>query len=189
MRTINIIAAVDEEFGFGKDGKIPWHYPEDFAFFKKQTEGSVCIMGRKTFDDLLTYTKGKPVLPGRQCVVLSGTELELGPRPNAMSITAMESWVYNNVHRVDSIGNALDISLKLGGDVYFIGGEAVFDAGLNMADCVYLTRIPGNHECDRFFPHNKLKQNYHLYNTREGDNGVVFQTYIHNVFGTPNPHN
>lgn len=189
MRTINVIAAADEEFGFGKDGKIPWHYPEDFKFFKETTKDSVCIMGRKTFDDLLTYAKGKAVLPGRQCIVLSSTELDLGPRPNAMSIPAMNSWVYNNIHRATSVGNALDMSMKWNMDVYFIGGESVFESGMKLADCVYLTRIPGTHNCDRFFPFKELKEKFHLYNTRNGDNGLVFQTYIHNVFGTNNPHN
>ncbi len=189
MRTINLIAAVDEEFGFGKDGKIPWHYPEDLKFFKEKTKGHVCIMGRKTFDDLLTYAKGKHVLPGRQCIVVTSTHLELGERPNAMSIREMEEWKYNNVHEVKTVSDALNISRNMPGDVFFIGGERIFASGLNMADCVYLTMIPGKHGCDRFFPHEKLRNSYQIYNKREGGDGLVFHTYVHNIFGSKNPHN
>ena len=115
MRTINLIAAVDEEFGLGRDGKIPWHYPEDFKFFKEKTKGHVCVMGRKTFDDLLTYAKGKAVLPGRQCIVVTSTPLELGPRPNAMSIREMDEWTYKNVHEVATVSDALNISRNMPG--------------------------------------------------------------------------
>lgn len=189
MKTINLIAAVDEEFGFGKDGKIPWHFPEDFKFFKEKTKGHVCIMGRKTFDDLLTYAKGKPVLSGRQCIVVTSTKLELGLRPNAMSISEMKEWTYNNVHEVATVSDALNISRNMPGDVFFIGGERIFESGLNMADCVYLTTIPGKYGCDRFFPYEKLRNNFQIYNKREGGDGLVFNTYVHNIFGSKNPHN
>ena len=36
MRII-VIAAADERNGIGKDGKIPWHLPEDLKQFKKYT--------------------------------------------------------------------------------------------------------------------------------------------------------
>ena len=172
MTTINVIAAIDEEFGFGKDGKIPWHYPEDFKFFKDMTKGHICIMGRKTFDDLLTYAKGKAVLPGRQCIVLTSTALELGERPNYMSVTEMAEWKYNNIHEVATISDALNISRGMPGDIFFIGGESIFKSGLNVADCVYLTVVPGTYNCDRFFPQDKLRNNFQLYNTREGGDGL-----------------
>ena len=42
------IAAVDAAFGLGKNGGIPWDYPEDRAFFRGQTMGHVVGMGRRT---------------------------------------------------------------------------------------------------------------------------------------------
>lgn len=187
--TINIIAAVDENFGFGKDGKIPWHHPEDFKYFKDVTKGHTVIMGRATFDDLQVYANGKAVLPGRECIVVSSTDLELGTWPNMMDISAVREWKYNNVHRVSTISDALNIAHKNRGDIFFIGGERIFEAGLNVADCVYLTMIPGNYDCDRFFPHEKLKEKFQIYNKREGSNGLVFCTYLSNIYGTKNPLN
>ena len=49
----------------GASGKIPWHIPEDFKWFKKITTGNVIVMGRKTFESI-----GKP-LPNRETIVLS----------------------------------------------------------------------------------------------------------------------
>ena len=49
----------------GADGKIPWHLPEDFKWFKKMTMGNIVVMGRKTFEGL-----GKP-LPNRKNLILT----------------------------------------------------------------------------------------------------------------------
>lgn len=186
-KTINLIAAVDEKFGFGKDGKIPWHYPEDFKFFQTMTKGNTVIMGRKTFDDLLTYVKpGKQFLPGRECIVVTSTELNIQPPPITLDVTSHENYLYKNVHRVTTISEALNKAKDLQGDVFFIGGESIFDSGLNMADCVYLTFIPGDRECDRFFPFEKLRKNFHIHATKEGSDGLRFHTYLHNVWGNKN---
>ena len=84
---VNIIVAVDETGGFGKDGKIPWNFPEDLKHFQSITKGSTCIMGRKTYQDMLEMVverkrKKSPkekiikidsILPGRECFVVSRT--------------------------------------------------------------------------------------------------------------------
>ena len=191
-KTINLIAAVDEKFGFGKDGKIPWHYPEDFKFFQTMTKGHTVIMGRKTFDDLVTYVKpGKPFLPGRECIVVTSQSLpkEFTP-PVQLSVSAYEEYLYKNVRTAETISDALNKARLLQGDVFFIGGESIFNSGLNMADCVYLTFIPGDHNCDRFFPFEKLKDKFQIYNSRDGGDGLRFHTYVHNIWGDTNlPHN
>ena len=59
------IAAMSLNRVIGSGGKIPWHLPEDFKWFKRATSGQVVIMGRKTIESL-----GKP-LPGRKNYVLT----------------------------------------------------------------------------------------------------------------------
>src|SRR5215510_4298685 len=59
------IAAMSLNRVIGAGGKIPWHLPEDFKWFKQMTTGHVLVMGRKTFDSI-----GKP-LPNRTTLVLS----------------------------------------------------------------------------------------------------------------------
>jgi len=59
------IAAVDRNGAIGKGGKLPWHYKADLRFFREQTIGHACVMGRNTWISLL-----KP-LPNRLNIVLS----------------------------------------------------------------------------------------------------------------------
>jgi len=46
------IAAVDQAWGIGRDGKLPWRLPGDLAYFKEKTLGQIVVMGRRTFESL-----------------------------------------------------------------------------------------------------------------------------------------
>ena len=63
--TISLVVAAATNNAIGKDGKMPWHLPEDMKHFKNITWGLPVIMGRKTFEAL-----GKP-LTGRKNIVIS----------------------------------------------------------------------------------------------------------------------
>lgn len=52
MTNIILIAAHDELNGIGFNGKLPWHVPEDLNRFKRITQHSTVVMGRKTLDSL-----------------------------------------------------------------------------------------------------------------------------------------
>ena len=72
MKFFNIIAAVDDNGGIGKDGKLPWgRLKDDINWFRKVTVGNgnnAVIMGRKTWDSL---PKQFRPLPERYNIVLS----------------------------------------------------------------------------------------------------------------------
>jgi dihydrofolate reductase len=63
---MKLIAAVDENWGIGRDGDLLFHCPEDLHRFQQLTSGSIVVMGRKTWDSLPV----KP-LPNRTNIVLS----------------------------------------------------------------------------------------------------------------------
>jgi dihydrofolate reductase len=65
MKHFKAIAAMSLNRVIGADGKIPWHLPEDFKWFKKMTMGNIVVMGRKTFEGL-----GKP-LQNRKNLILT----------------------------------------------------------------------------------------------------------------------
>lgn len=65
---INIIVAVDKNFGIGKDNKLPWVIREELKLFKEKTMGEICVVGRKTFETL-------PELKGRQVIPVSRSNL------------------------------------------------------------------------------------------------------------------
>lgn len=142
----SVIAAVDEAWGLGKGGLIPWHYPEDFAWFKKATQGATCFMGRKTYEEITKIMKGKKeLLPGRKCVVISSNAVE------DSRVTWLRS--ISDYHTVATEDN------------YFIGGASIYAFGLNVASRVFITGIPGDHNCDVFFPYKDLMTKYHTGNT------------------------
>jgi dihydrofolate reductase len=73
MKTVLIAAMAKKGRIIGRQGKLPWHLPEDLANFRKVTMGKPVIMGRKTFESL--PDKFRP-LPGRKNVVISGFETD-----------------------------------------------------------------------------------------------------------------
>ena len=64
---MNLIAAVDRNWGIGKDGQLLYHIPQDMRFFKDTTMGKVVVMGRKTLE---SFPNGNP-LKGRTNIVLT----------------------------------------------------------------------------------------------------------------------
>ena len=46
---ISLVVALNSEYVIGTENKLPWHIPEDLAYFKQVTLGKPIIMGRKTF--------------------------------------------------------------------------------------------------------------------------------------------
>lgn len=166
-----IIAAVDEKYGIGKDGTIPWRYREDFKWFKAMTNNSVCVMGRKTFDDIVEISRGKPVLPYRACLVLTSE-----PIPEDIQFTGGP---------VPSLEALDDILKDYEGNLFFIGGVSIFEAALDRCDHLFLTRIPKDYECDTHFPHQSLTgintqdQLFKLVQTLtiDSENGLVVEVY------------
>lgn len=126
---INLIVAVDEKNGIGKDNQLPWHLPADLLHFKKLTTGFPIIMGRKTFDSI-----GK-VLPNRRNIVIS--------RQSNLEIPDAEV--------TGSLQGALDLCNEEK-DIYIIGGAQIFEKALPLADCIYLTVIQHDFDADTFFP-------------------------------------
>ena len=69
-----MVAVMTPNRVLGKDGRLPWHVPEDLAHFKRVTKGHAVIMGRVTYDSV-----GKP-LPKRRNIIASRGALGAGAR-------------------------------------------------------------------------------------------------------------
>ena len=133
---ISLIVATDSVGGIGKDNKIPWYLPEDIKRFKHLTMGHPVIMGRKTFESIISYIK-KP-LPGRTNIV----------------ITNNPDFSYDGVIVCRSLDNAITEAEKVEKEEIFIGGGAqIFDSVVERADRLYLTLIDGDFGADTFFHH------------------------------------
>lgn len=127
MRLIAIVAMSANRV-IGREGKLPWHYPEDLKFFKRTTLGHPILMGRATFDSI-----GKP-LPGRQNIVLSRT---MPPREGVT--------VIRDIAELPQVCGEADA-------VFVIGGARVFEDLLPRCDGLFLTYITKDYEGDVFLP-------------------------------------
>ncbi|MFQ5638036.1 MAG: dihydrofolate reductase [bacterium] len=158
---IVLIAAIAEKNRvIGKNGELPWTISEDLKRFKRMTVGHTVIMGRKTFESIITRL-GKP-LPERRNIVLTSTRTYPG---------------YPQVQTYPSLESALE-SVIGESAVFIIGGEAVFSETLPMADRLELTLVEKEVEGDAFFPEyaNLLGTEFLLERTEQRE-GYRFETY------------
>jgi dihydrofolate reductase len=124
---INIIAAISKNNVIGRDGKLPWHYPADLAWFKDKTKFSTVVMGFNTW-----YSLGQKVLPHRDNIVLT--------RRNPMQFDNRSKYrlLISNL----SLKNVLDSGWIKTKDVWIIGGARVYEDALSLAHQMFLTIIP-----------------------------------------------
>lgn len=128
---VGIIFAADSNNGIGRDGKLPWHFPEDLQEFKKATLGTPIVMGRKTWDSL-----GQKALPGRINIVVSSKEHK------------SEGIIF-----ATGLHSAIHAAVKTGADfVWVIGGSSLIEAAMDYADIVQITHVLDEYETDVRIP-------------------------------------
>ena len=129
---IALIAAVARNGTIGRDGRMPWRLTADLARFKRLTMGHTVLMGRRTWESL-----GKPLV-GRRNVVLT--------HDRSFSAPGCEV-----VHSIGE-GRALAGSAGPGGDLFVIGGAAVYAAFMPFADRLLVTHVDADVDGDTAFP-------------------------------------
>lgn len=129
MTRFIIIAAHDPNLVIGRDGRLPWHIPEDLRHFKQTTLGYPLLMGRVVFEEL-----GEKPLPGRENFVLT-------------------SRGYPNVTTFKNIPEALESLRKKNCEkVFIIGGGEIYRQMMDDADALIITEIHTEYDGDTFFP-------------------------------------
>lgn len=132
MPYLTAVVAMDPNRLIGRDGSLPWHLPEDLAFFKKTTLGHPVLMGRKTFESI-----GRP-LPKRKNIVLTrdknwshpGVDVIHGPQEIPDSTETIH--VIGGAEIYKALGNRIDewlvshVKESYEGDTYLARFEADF---------------------------------------------------------------
>lgn len=138
--SINIICAVDENYGIGYKNKLLYMIPEDMKRFKDLTTNSsghnnIVVMGRKTFESL------PDILHHRTNVVI--TRNKKYSVPNGVVVE----------HDIHKIINHYKESGHQDRDCWVIGGSAIFEEFFPHADKVFLTKIHNSSKkADAYFP-------------------------------------
>ena len=164
MKHFKAIAAMSLNRVIGAGGRIPWHLPEDFKWFKKMTMGNVVVMGRKTFEGL-----GRP-LPNRKNLVLTRHPQRLIKkhpqifgqyhewrggkylhRPYQFHFSKLgekvetEIFVFSTLDRLDPA--------EFPNDIFICGGAQIYEQALPRCADLYLTLVKREVEGgDAFFP-------------------------------------
>jgi len=113
----------------GRDGALPWQLPEDMAHFRALTAGSTVVMGRRTWESL--PSRFRP-LPGRRNVVL----------------TRDPTWTCDGVVVAHDVAEAL----RHEGDVWVLGGAAVYTAAVPYAAHAVVTELRESFDGDVYAP-------------------------------------
>jgi dihydrofolate reductase len=126
---LTAIVAMTPDRVIGRAGTLPWHLPEDLAFFKRVTSGHPIVMGRKTFESI-----GRP-LPKRRNIVLT--------RDRTWSAPGVEV-----IHGPEELKELPGLE----GRVFVIGGSEIYAAFLPVLDDLLVSHVFAEHEGDTRFP-------------------------------------
>lgn len=126
------IVAVDKNWGIGKNGELLVNIPKDKQFFKDKTNGTIIIMGRKTWESLPV----KPLLNRKNYIISRNSTKDFNNDIGYISLEKAIELIYNN-H---------------GQDIFIIGGGQIYKELLSYCDTLYVTKIFENYESDTFFP-------------------------------------
>lgn len=129
MNKTYIIVAMTKSRVIGKNGKMPWHIPDDLKLFKKLTTGGAVIMGRRTYESI-----GKP-LPDRENIIVSNSLKQA-----------------DGCKIFDSVLLAMQYAQNTGRRIFFIGGGELYKKTIGIADHLYVSWVKEEYEGDTFFP-------------------------------------
>lgn len=155
---ISLVVAVAKNNVIGKEGNLPWYYPEDLKYFRNLTYGHKILMGRKTFDSILS--KNKKLLPGRTHLV--ATRDPHFSYPEVDVITDLESFFQQNHEE----------------EIFVIGGAEIFKVALPYADRLYITHIDKEYYGDVYFP--SVDYNQFRLISKQQSNELTFCVYERN---------
>ena len=130
-----LLAAVARNGVIGCNNALPWHLPEDLRRFKSMTTGHCVLMGRKTFDSIVSRLGH--ALPNRTSLVLT-RDPSWRPPVGGGEVRVL--------HRLD------DIAIPPNQPVFVIGGEDIYRQTLPLAHRLEITEVELQPDGDAFFP-------------------------------------
>lgn len=127
---MELIVAVYDDWGIGKDGTQPIALSADRKFFRQITKGAMVIVGRRTVADF----PGQQPLPGRINVVLTRKG---GQIPGFTVCSSPEE--------------AVELS-RTAERAMVIGGGSIYRQMLPVCTVAYVTKVHAKPDSDTYFP-------------------------------------
>ena len=156
---MELIVAVYDDWGIGRDGTQPIALSVDRKFFRETTRGAAVIAGRKTVGDF----PGQKPLPGRMNVILTRGNEE-----------------YPGFTVCHSPEEALE-QVKEQDRVFIIGGGTIYRRMLPLCDRAYITKVHVTPESDTFFPNLDEDPRWKLAETlmQGEENGIAYEMCLY----------
>ena len=130
---MNLIVAVDKNWGIGYQNKMLVSIPADMRFFRQETMGKIVVMGRKTYE---TFPGGQP-LNGRTNIIL----------------TSDRNYKVKGAILVHSKEELLEKLKEFPSEeIYIIGGATIYEQLLEYCDVAHVTKIDYTYHADTFHP-------------------------------------
>ncbi len=128
---ISQIVAISRNRIIGKDNRLPWHMPDDLAYFFRMTRERHIIIGRKN------YEANGTALPNRINIV----------------VTRKKDYIAPGCIVINNFNDAINYARERGEEEVFIsGGGEIYKATLAISDRIYLTLIDAEVEGDVYYP-------------------------------------
>lgn len=133
---VQLIVAMDNERGIGKNNDLMWHLPADMKFFKETTVGHIVVMGRKNFDSI--PERFRPLVDRENVVLTRNTDYSA---ENCQVFHSLEACLKAYENESDRI-------------VFIIGGGQIYQQALalNCVDELFITHVDHVYGADTFFP-------------------------------------
>ena len=156
---MELIVAVFDDWGIGKDGTQPIALSADRKFFRETTKGAMVIVGRKTLAD---FPGGRP-LPNRVNVVLTRQDVEI---PDVIVCHSPEEAV--------ALAEKAERAMV-------IGGGSIYNQLLPYCDTAYITKVHTTPESDTFFPNLDEDNDWKLSEILQSgeENGIAFEMCLY----------
>lgn len=156
---MELIVAVYDDWGIGRDGTQPIALSADRKFFRETTRGAMVIVGRRTIEDF----PGKKPLPGRRNVALSRNAEEI---PGFTLCRSPEE--------------AAELA-KTEEKCFVIGGGSIYRQMLPYCDAAYVTKVHTDPGSDTFFPNLDAMDDWYLADTLQSgeENGISYEMLLY----------
>lgn len=153
---MNMIVAVDENWGIGYKGDLLFSISEDLKRFKEMTQGNNVILGRKTLESL---PNSQP-LPNRKHFLLTR---------NKEYIVTNKSELVEIFHDVKSLLKEVE-KIENKESIFVMGGSEVYKELLPYCNKAYVTKVATVSEADVFINNFDLNEEWELTSKEEKNN-------------------
>ena len=156
---MELIVAVYDDWGIGRDGTQPIALSADRKFFRETTRGAMVIVGRRTIADF----PGQKPLPGRVNVALSRNADEI---PGFTLCRSPEE----AAELAKTVQRAM-----------VIGGGSIYRQMMPFCDTAYITKVHVTPESDTYFPNLDANDDWDLAETLQSgeENGIAYEMLLY----------